>query len=65
MNFIFELEKNNEIKFLVVFIKRVNNKKLQTGVYWKSASSNIYLNWNAHAPTEWNEQNLSVLIKVY
>ena len=63
MNFIFELEKNNEIKFLVVLIKRVNNNKLQTRVYWKSTSSNIYLNWNAHAPTEWKVGTLRSLIK--
>ena len=33
INFAYELEKNNDLKFLVVLIKRVNNNKLQTGVY--------------------------------
>ena len=45
----FELEKNNEIKFLDVLIKRVNNNKLETGVYQKPTNSDIYINWNAHA----------------
>ena len=30
INFTFELEKNNEINFLDVLIKRVNNSKLET-----------------------------------
>ena len=33
INFAYELENNNYLKFLVVIIKRVNNNKLQTGVY--------------------------------
>ena len=33
INFTFELEKNDEINFLDVFIKRINNNKLETGVY--------------------------------
>ena len=33
INFAYELEKNNDLKLLVVLIKRVNNNKLQTGVY--------------------------------
>ena len=32
IKFTFELEKNNEINFLDVLIKRVNNNKLETGV---------------------------------
>ena len=33
INFTFELEKNDEINFLDALIKRVNNNKLETGVY--------------------------------
>ena len=33
INLTFELEKNNEINFLDVLIKRVNNNKLETSVY--------------------------------
>ena len=46
-----------------VFIKRVNNNKLETGVYQKPTSSDIYINWNAHAPTEWKIGTLWNLIK--
>ena len=35
INFKFELEKNNEINFLKVLIKRVNNNELKTSVYQK------------------------------
>ena len=41
INFTFELEKNNETNFLDVLIKRINNNKLETGVYQKPASSDI------------------------
>ena len=51
------------IKFLDVLIKRVNNSKLKTGVYQKLISSDIYINWNAHAPTEWKVRTLRNLIK--
>ena len=63
INFTFELEKNNEINFLDVLIKRVNNNKLETGVYRKLTSTDIYINWNAHAPTEWKIGTLRNLIK--
>ena len=63
INFTFELEKNNEINFLDVLIKRVNNNKLETGVYRKPTSTDIYINWNAHAPTEWKIGTLRNLIK--
>ena len=33
INFTFELEKNNELNFSDVLIKRFNNNKLETGVY--------------------------------
>ena len=33
INFTFELEKNNEINFFDVLIKRVNNNKQESGVY--------------------------------
>ena len=44
INFKFELEKNNEINFLKVLIKRVNNNELKTSVYQKSASTDICIN---------------------
>ena len=52
INFSTELEKNNELNFLDVFIKRINNNNLGTGFHRKLTSVNICINWNAHAPTE-------------
>ena len=63
VNFTFELQKNNEINFLDVLIKGVNNNKLETGVYRKPTSIDIFIKWNAHAPTEWKIGTLRNLIK--
>ena len=46
-----------------VLIKRVNNNKPETAVYRKSTSTDIYINWNAHAPTELKIGTLRNLIK--
>ena len=46
-----------------VLIKIVNNNKLETGVYQKPTSTDIYIKWNAHAPTEWKIGTLRNLIK--
>ena len=46
-----------------VLIKRINNNKLETGVYRKLISSDIYINRNVHAPTEWKIRTLRNLIK--
>ena len=46
-----------------VLIKKVENNKLQTGIYQKPASSEIYIDWNAQALTEWETGILRNLIK--
>ena len=53
--------KNNEINFLDILIKRLT--KLETGVYRKTTNTDIYINWNAHAPTEGKIEILRNLIK--
>ena len=63
MKFAFQVEKNNEVNFLDVLIKRVNNNKLETGVYPKPTSTDICINWNTHVPTEWKIGTLRNLIK--
>ena len=63
MKFAFQVEKNNEVNFLDVLIKRVNNNKLETGVYPKPTSTDICINWNTRAPTEWKIGTLRNLIK--
>ena len=44
--------KNNEINVFDEIIKKRNNNKSETCVYQKPTSTNIYINWNAYAPTE-------------
>ena len=46
-----------------VLIKRVNNNKLETGVYRKPTSSDICINWNAHTTTQFKIGTLRNLIK--
>ena len=63
INFTFELEANNGINFLDILFIRVNNSKLETGVYRKRTSTDIYIHWNAHASIEWKIGILGNLIK--
>ena len=63
MKFAFQMEKSNEVNFLDVLIKRVNNNKLEIGVYPKPTSTDICINWNTHVPTEWKIGTLRNLIK--
>ena len=44
INFEFGVEKKKEINFIKVLVKRANNNKLETGVYQKPTSADIYIN---------------------
>lgn len=46
-----------------VLIKREDNGKLETSVYRKQTHTDIYLNWNAHAPTTWKVATAKSLVK--
>ena len=46
-----------------ILIKRLNNNKLETNFYRKPTSTNIYINWDAHAPTEWKIGTVKNLTK--
>ena len=50
-----------------VLIKIVNDNKLETGVYRTPTSTDIYINWNTHASTEWKIETLEMkyLAKVF
>ena len=72
-NFTFELKKNDEINFLDVLIKRVNNNKLETGVYPKPALAiSISTGMHMHRQNRkqgylgflLNKENLSALMKI-
>ena len=53
IQFTFELEKNKQITFLDVLVKRTVANQTETCVHRKETSTNLYLNWNSHAPMEW------------
>ena len=49
----YELEQDNKISFLDVLITRENDGKMETCVNRKPTQTDVYLNWNAHAPNIW------------
>ena len=53
IQFTFELEKNKQITFLDVLVKRTVANQIETCVHRKETSTNLYMNWNSHAPMEW------------
>ena len=63
IQFTYELEDNNTISFLDVLVKRTQNNKFETSVYRKPTNTDIYMNWNTHAPTNWKIGTLKTLIK--
>ena len=52
IQFTFELEKNKQITFLDVLVKRTVANQIETCVHRKETSTNLYINWNSHAPME-------------
>ena len=63
IQFTYEKEKYKSISFLDVLVKRDNENKLNTSVYRKSTSNDIYINWYAHVPNTWKIATLRILIK--
>ena len=53
IQFTFELQKNKQITFLDVLVKRIVANQIETCAHRKEASTNLYINWNSHAPMEW------------
>ena len=46
----FELEKNKQIAFLDVLVKRTAANQIETCVYRKATSIDLYINWSSYAP---------------
>ena len=63
IQFTFELEKNKQITFLDVLVKRTVANQIETCVHRKETSTNLYINWNSHAPMEWKIGALRSLVK--
>ena len=52
IQFTFELEKNKQIAFLDVLVKRTVANQIERCIHRKEASTNLYINWNSHEPME-------------
>ena len=62
IQFTYEKEKNKSISFSDVFVERDSENKLNTSVYRKCTSNDIYINWYAHAPNTWKIATLRNLL---
>ena len=63
INFTYERENENMIPFLDVSVQRFEDGKIETSVYRKDTNTDIYMNWNAHAPANWKIATLKCLVK--
>ena len=63
IKFTYELESYNKLAFLDVSARRTNDNKVETSVYRKATSTNIYMHWSSHTPTNWKIGTLRNLIK--
>ena len=51
IQFTHEIEENQKITFLDVLITRTRDDKLEKTVFRKETNTDLYINWNSHAPT--------------
>ena len=52
IKFTYELAENNKITSFDV-LNRINFNEIETSIYRKKANTDIYINWNSHAPAQW------------
>ena len=64
IQFTFELEKNKQITFLDVLVKRTFTNQIETCVHRKETSTDFYINWNSHPPKEQKIGRLRNLVKL-
>ena len=48
---------------ITIIITRNDKNQMETRVYRKETSTNICINWNAHAPSNWKIGRLRNLLK--
>ena len=63
-SFTYELEQDNKISFLDVLITQKNDGNMETGVYREPTHTDVYLNWNAHAPVSYTHLTLPTILLV-
>jgi len=61
IKFTYEIEKDNTLAFLDVQLQRTEDK-VQTTVYRKPSSNEMYLPWSAFTPRNWKVSTLKTLI---
>ena len=61
IQFIYEVEKENEISFLDILII-CSGHKIETCVYKKSTNTDIYIHWDSCATSSWKLSTLKTLI---
>ena len=59
--FTYEVEHNKKLPFIDVLLVKIANK-LDTTVYRNPTITDIYLNWNTHAPTTWKRGTLRTIL---
>ena len=57
------IEENQKITFLDVLITRIGHNKLETTVFREETNTDLYINWNTHAPIQWKRGALKNLIQ--
>ena len=62
IKFTYEAETNSMLPFLDVMVIRKNNN-IETTVYRKPSSNDIYLNWNSFSAKSWKPGTLRTVIK--
>ena len=63
IQFTYELEKNKQIIFLDVPVKRTVTNQIETCVHRKETSTDLYINWNSHTPVKRKIGTLRNLVK--
>ena len=61
IQFTYEVEHNNKLPFLDILLLK-NANETDTTVYRKPTNTDIYLNWNTHAPTTWKRGTLRTIL---
>ena len=64
IQFTYNLEKDQRISFLDVSIRRLTTGKLETTVFRKETNTDVYMNWNSHAPMQRKICTLKTLVKI-
>ena len=63
IKFTYEFEQNNKISFLDVLVTRKLDGSMETSVCRKPTHTDVYLNWNACAPSTWKTATVKSLVK--